>query len=119
MTEVSKQRILQEIGLQYGIKVNFYESEVMPAVSDSLEKYGEDVVNLASHVYGGLEEKTMTYFDHKQPDGVSTINKAYSLGLVHNSRGRELSQDAGKEVSESHRMPISIPFIPRTRPPYK
>lgn len=110
-TEFGRDHILNTIKNVYPeMKVTLHTTEVMPSATETLSKHGPEVVDYVGKLYQGTDSKTLTYFDHKIPDHVSTTYEAYA-GHVHDADGKIL-KNADDFV-------IQIPFIQKTIPPYK
>lgn len=85
-----------------GAKIIFSEHTTMPSIAESISSPATQ--DTLRQMFGGrLEERTLTFFDHKIPDGRSTLNKVYEEGVVKDQTGVILGE---------------VPFVPVTREPY-
>lgn len=84
-----------EIGnphLYEGAVINFAPHQIMPTIPEQIKDPG--ILSVMSNMYGGaLDSRTLTYFDHKIADQVSTLNNVLQYGYVLDESGNDLSKN--------------------------
>jgi hypothetical protein len=86
--------------------VKFFNTEIIPSVEEALAN--DQLYEVAKQVFGrNLYQKALLIFDHKIPDGASTIWSTYTSGDVVIK-----NPDTGTSIS------IKIPFVSDVATPY-